>query len=318
MNFQQLRSVRETVRCGFNLTEVANVLHTSQPGVSRQIRELEDELGIELFVRAGKRLTGLTEPGGHVLPIIERILQDSHNLRQASQEYVAQQSGTLSIAATHSQARYALPTAVQEFRLQFPDVKLNLHQGSPRQVAEMLLSGEADIGVATEALAGYERLVTLPCYRWSHSVVVPPGHPLLDMPGPVTLQALAEYPVITYETGYTGRAHIDEAFARAGLAPDIVLTAMDADVIKTYAELGMGVGVIASIAFDAERDRHLCAIDVRHLFEVNLTRLALRRGAWLRGYAYAFIESFVPTLTADTVRQALREGAERSRAALSA
>jgi len=152
MNFQQLRSVRETVRCGFNLTEVANVLHTSQPGVSRQIRELEDELGIELFVRAGKRLTGLTEPGGHVLPIIERILQDSHNLRQASQEYVAQQSGTLSIAATHSQARYALPTAVQEFRLQFPDVKLNLHQGSPRQVAEMLLSGEADVGIATEAL----------------------------------------------------------------------------------------------------------------------------------------------------------------------
>ena len=309
MNFQQLRSVRETVRCGFNLTEVANVLHTSQPGVSRQIRELEDELGIELFVRAGKRLTGLTEPGGHVLPIIERILQDSHNLRQASQEYVAQQSGTLSIAATHSQARYALPTAVQEFRLQFPDVKLHLHQGSPRQVAEMLLSGEADIGVATEALAGYEQLVTLPCYRWSHSIIVPPGHPLLALePQAVTLQALASYPIITYEAGYTGRSHIDESFAQAALAPDVVLTAMDADVIKTYVELGMGVGIVASIAFDAERDRHLRAIDARHLFEVNLTRLGLRRGGWLRGYAFRFIETFVPTLTREEVLRALAQG----------
>ena len=318
MNFQQLRSVRETARRGFNLTEVATTLYTSQPGVSRQIRELEDELGVEIFMRAGKRLTGLTPPGEALLPIVERLLLEAENLRRAGADFTASERGRLSVAATHSQARYALPQVVRDFRVLYPQVSLHLHQGSPRQVAEMLLSGEADIGVATEALAGYERLVTLPCYRWSHSVVVPPGHPLLDMPGPVTLQALAEYPVITYETGYTGRAHIDEAFARAGLAPDIVLTAMDADVIKTYAELGMGVGVIASIAFDAERDRHLCAIDVRHLFEVNLTRLALRRGAWLRGYAYAFIESFVPTLTADTVRQALREGAERSRAALSA
>ncbi|GAD21621.1 CysB family HTH-type transcriptional regulator [Acidovorax sp. MR-S7] len=309
MNFQQLRSVRETARRGFNLTEVATMLYTSQPGVSRQIRELEDELGVEIFMRAGKRLTGLTPPGEALLPIVERLLLEAENLRRAGADFTASERGRLSVAATHSQARYALPQVVRDFRALYPQVSLHLHQGSPRQVAEMLLSGEADIGVATEALAGYERLVTLPCYRWSHSVVVPPGHPLLQESGPVTLQALARHPVITYDTGYTGRAHIDEAFAGAGLAPDIVLTAMDADVIKTYVELGMGVGVIASIAFDAERDRHLRAIDARHLFEVNLTRLALRRGAWLRGYAYAFIESFVPTLTADAVRQALQERA---------
>ena len=309
MNFQQLRSVREAVRRGFNLTEVAAMLHTSQPGVSRQIRELEEELGVEIFVRAGKRLTGLTPPGETLLPIVERLLLESDNLRRAGHDFSASAQGRLSVAATHSQARYALPQVVRDFRALFPQVSLHLHQGSPRQVAEMLLSGEADIGVATEALAGYDALVTLPCYRWTHSIVVPPGHPLLQESGPVTLQALARHPVITYDTGYTGRAHIDEAFAGAGLAPDIVLTAMDADVIKTYVELGMGVGVIASIAFDAERDRHLRAIDARHLFEVNLTRLALRRGAWLRGYAYAFIESFVPTLTADAVRQALQERA---------
>lgn len=304
MNFQQLRSVRETVRRGFNLTEVASVLHTSQPGISRQIRELEDELGIEIFVRAGKRLTGLTPPGETVLPIVERLLLDADNLRRAGQEYSAQTSGRLSIAATHSQARYALPAVVRDFRQLFPQVTLNLHQGSPKQVAEMLLSGEADIGVATEALAHYEQLVALPCYRWTHSVVVPPGHELLDGK-PLTLKRLARHPIVTYETGYTGRTHIDEAFGRAGLKPSIVLSAMDADVIKTYVELGMGVGIVASIAFDGERDRTLRAIDAGALFEVNLTRLAIRRGTWLRGYVYTFIESFAPTLTRDEVERAL-------------
>jgi LysR family cys regulon transcriptional activator len=303
MNFQQLRSVRETVRCGFNLTEVAHTLHTSQPGVSRQIRELEDELGIELFVRAGKRLTGLTEPGAHVLPIIEGILQGSHNLRTAGQEFVAQQSGSLSIAATHTQARYALPAAVQEFRLQFPNVKLQLHQGSPRQVAEMLLSGEADVGIATEALAQFSELVALPCYRWTHSVIVPPGHPLLDET--LSLDRLARYPLITYGSGFTGRGHIDQAFARQNLVPRIVLSAMDADVIKTYVELGMGVGIIASIAFEAERDTQLRAIDAGALFGINLTRLALRRGTYLRSYVYALIESFAPTLQRGVVEQAM-------------
>jgi LysR family transcriptional regulator, cys regulon transcriptional activator len=306
MNFQQLRSVRETVRRGFNLTEVAGVLQTSQPGISRQIRELEDELGVEIFVRAGKRLTGLTPPGEAVLPIVERLLHDAENLKRAGEEFSAQASGRLSIAATHSQARYALPHVVRDFRQLYPQVTLNLHQGSPRQVAEMLLSGEADIGVATEALAHYEPLIALPCYRWTHSVVVPPGHELLEGDAPLTLQRLARHPIITYDAGYTGRTHIDEAFERAGLAPSVVLTAMDADVIKTYVELGMGVGIVASIAFDPERDRTLRAIDARELFEVNLTRLAIRRGAWLRGYVYAFIEAFAPTLTRGAVERALK------------
>lgn len=308
MNFQQLRSVREAVRRGFNLTEVAQALHTSQPGVSRQIRELEDELGIELFMRAGKRLTGLTQPGGQVLPIIERLLADADNLRHAARDFSQHDVGQLSIAATHSQARYALPSAVRDFRQLYPQVSLNLHQGSPKQVAGMLLSGEADIGIATEALTQYEQLVTLPCYRWTHSVVVPPNHPLLDGQA-LTLQRLARYPLVTYDAGYTGRSHIDEAFAREGLKPSIVLTAMDADVIKTYAELDLGVGIVASIAFDEERDRNLRAIDAGHLFAVNMTRLAFRRGAFLRAYVYAFIETFAPPLTRRVVEQAaLQDG----------
>jgi LysR family transcriptional regulator, cys regulon transcriptional activator len=307
MNFQQLRAVREAARSGFNLTEVADVLHTSQPGISRQIRELEDELGVDIFVRSGKRLTRLTPPGEAVLPIVERLLLEAENLRRVGEDFTAQNTGPLSIAATHTQARYALPQVVRDFRLLYPQVTLNLHQGSPRQVAEMLLAGEADIGVATEALAHYEPLVALPCYRWTHSIIVPPGHELARSASaaPVTLEQLARHPIITYEPGYTGRAHIDEAFARAGLTPSIVLSAMDADVIKTYVELGMGVGIVAAIAFDPERDRTLHAIDARHLFEVNLTRLAIRRGAWLRGYVYAFIESFAPTLTRSVVEQAM-------------
>lgn len=307
MNFQQLRSVRATVRSGFNLTEVATILCTSQPGVSRQIRELEDELGVEVFARAGKRLTGLTAPGAALLPIVERLLLESENLKRAGDDFASRKDGRLTVAATHSQARYALPHVVRDFRLMFPKVTLHLHQGSPKQVAEMLLSGEADIGVATEALALYPQLVTLPCYRWTHSIVVPPGHPLLDHQEPVTLRQLIEYPIITYNAGFTGRSHIDDAFAREGLHPNVVLTAMDADVIKTYVELGMGVGIIASIALDPERDSQLRMLDARHLFEINLTRLAIRRGTWLRGYVYSFIETFAPTLTRDVVEAAVKE-----------
>ena len=304
MNFQQLRSVREAVRRRFNLTEVADALATSQPGVSRQIRELEEELGIELFVRAGKRLTGLTPPGNEVLPIIERMLLDAENLRRAGAEFSQQTRGKLAIAATHSQARYALPAAVRDFRARFSQVTLNMHQGTPKQIAEMLLAGEADVGIATEALAQYTELVALPCYRWTHSVIVPPGHALLDG-HPLTLQRLVEFPIITYEPGFTGRAHIDGAFAAAKLAPEIVLTAMDADVVKTYVELGLGVGILAAIAFDDQRDASLRAIDARHLFAVNLTRLAIRRGTYLRAYVYAFIELFAPTLTRAVVNEAL-------------
>jgi LysR family cys regulon transcriptional activator len=307
MNFQQLKSVRETVRSGFNLTEVAAALHTSQPGVSRQIRELEEELGVDIFVRSGKRLTGLTAPGGTLLPIVEQLLLDCDNLKRAGQDFNSRMDGPLSVAATHSQARYALPHVVRDFKVLFPQVTLHLHQGSPKQVAEMLLSGEADIGVATEALAHYPQLVTLPCYRWTHSIVVPPDHPLLAHTEPVSLQQLAQYPLITYNQGFTGRSHIDDAFERAGLHPEVVLTAMDADVIKTYVELGMGVGIVASIAVDPERDTQLRMLDARHLFEVNLTRLAVRRGTWLRGYAYSFIETFAPTLNREVVNSALEQ-----------
>ena len=313
MNFQQLRSVREAIRQDFNLTAVAQALHTSQPGVSRQIRELEDELGVEIFVRAGKRLTGLTPPGSAVLPIIERLLQEADNLRRAGADFVQQDRGSLTIAATHSQARYALPQAVHEFSARYPQVSLRMHQGTPRQIAEMLLSGEADIGVATEALASYDELVAMPCYQWTHSVIVPPDHPLAadtEAGQPLTVARLSQFPIITYEAGYTGRSHIDDGFAREGRQANIVLEAMDADVIKTYVELGMGVGIVAAIAYDDRRDAHLRAIDARHLFATNMTRLAIKRGAYLRSYVYDFIETFAPPLTRRAVERALSEGAD--------
>ena len=312
MNFQQLRSVREAVRCHFNLTDVAAMLHTSQPGVSRQIRELEEELGVEVFVRNGKRLTGLTPPGVTLMPIVEKILLDVESLKRVGEDFSSELTGKLSVAATHSQARYALPHAVKDFRQLFPQVTLHLHQGSPKQVAEMLLSGEADIGVATEALVHYPQLITLPCYRWTHSVVVPKGHALLKQSEPLTLAQLAKYPIITYEQGYTGRSHIDQAFANAGLEPDVVLTAMDADVIKTYVELEMGVGIVASVAIDDERDTNLKAIDAGHLFEINQTRLAIRRGAWLRGFVYRFIETFAPTLTRLEIEKEIEASSSRT------
>jgi LysR family cys regulon transcriptional activator len=308
VNFQQLRSVREAARQGFNLTAVAEALHTSQPGVSRQIRELEEELGIEIFVRAGKRLTGLTPPGATVLPIVERLLQEADNLKRAGDEFATQGHGTLTIAATHSQARYALPLAVRDFSAAHPEVELRLHQGSPRQVAELLLSGEADIGVATEALASYNDLVALPCYQWTHKVIVPNGHPLAEdarRGAPLTLTRLAQFPIITYEPGYTGRSHIDEAFRRHSLPLKLVLSAMDADVIKTYVELGMGVGIIAAIAYDEQRDAGLYAIDARLLFASNMTRLAVKRGAFLRGYVYSFISTFAAPLTRAVVDEAM-------------
>ncbi len=308
MNFQQLRSVREAVRQGFNLTAVADALHTSQPGVSRQIRELEEELGIELFVRAGKRLTGLTPPGQALLPIIERMLGEAANLKRAGEDFARQDSGVLTVAASHSQARYALPHVVRDFRAKHPRVNLRIHQGSPTQVAQMLLKGEADLGVATEALALYPELVALPCYQWTHVVLVTPGHPLAedaDRGEPLSLQRLAEFGLITYDEGYTGRSHIDDAFGRAQIQPSIVLEAMDADVIKTYVELGMGVGIVAAIAVDEQRDTGLLVLEARHLFAPNTTRVAIPRAAYLRRYAFDFIETFVPTLTRSVVEQAL-------------
>ncbi len=308
VNFQQLRAVREAVRQGFNLTLVAEVLHTSQPGVSRQIKELEDELGLPLFRRAGRRLLGLTPPGEALLPIVERLLLEADNLHQAGADFTAAERGLLTVAATHTQARYALPGAVRDFRLARPGVTLHLQQGSPRQVAESVRSGRADLGIATEALAEYPDLVALPCYRWTHAVVVPAGHALAQEAAAgraLALARLAQHPLVTYEAGYTGRGQIDAAFAREGLVANVVLQAMDADVIKTYVELGIGVGLIAAMAFDEARDTGLVALDARHLFPMQTTRVAVKRGAVQRGYVLDFIETFAPSLTRALVLRAL-------------
>jgi LysR family cys regulon transcriptional activator len=304
VNFQQLRYVRETVRQNLNLTEAANKLFTSQPGVSKQIRELEKELGVEIFVRRGKRLVALTEPGRMVVKIIDELLQHADNLKGAAREFQDQASGTLAVATTHTQARYALPAVVRQFKRNYPKVHLTLKQGNPPQLAEMVIAGEADVAIATEALDHYPKLLALPGYQWNHCVVVPAKHPLAKS-ARVTLEEVARYPLITYDPAFAGRAHIDEAFAARGLAPDIVLSAIDADVIKTYVELGMGIGIVAAMAFDAKRDTGLRALDASHLFKSNTTRIAIRRGAYLRGYAYAFIELFSPQLSRAAIDAAL-------------
>lgn len=304
MNFQQLRYVREAVRRNLNLTEVANVLHTSQSGVSKQIKDLEDELGIDIFVRRGKRLTGLTDPGGGVLQLIERILLDTENLRRAASHYSSQEQGRLVLATTHTQARYALPKVIEQFRKSFPKVNLALRQGSPTQVAEMVLNGEADIGIATEALNRYPDITTFLSYSWHHVVAVPRDHPLASVQN-LTLEEITAYPLITYDKEFSGRSHIDAAFDKAGLVPDIVLTAMDADVIKTYVEVGLGVGILAAMAIDPARDLELVALDTHGMFEPNTTRIGVRNGTYLRAYAYRLIEMFAPHLHEEEIRQRL-------------
>ena len=300
MNFQQLRSIREATRRGYNLTEVANALFTSQPGVSRQIRELEEELGIEIFERNGKRLTGLTEPGKVMLEIIDRLLLEAENLQQAGADYADRQNGTLTIATTHTQARYVLPKVVQTFRSAFPGVRIALQQSAPEHIAAWVLSGKADIGIATEGLTQFDELISFPCYHWQHAIVVPAAHPLLGL-AQISLTDLAVWPLITYDVGFTGRHHIDAAFASAGLDTDIVLTAMDSDVIQQYVALGMGVGIVASMAIESSRHNGLQPIDATHLFASNVTRLAVRRGAYLRSYAREFILQFAPTLSREEV-----------------
>ena len=304
MNFQQLRSVREAIRRDFSLTEVANALFTSQPGVSRQIRELEEELGVEIFERSGKRLVGLTAPGTEILRIVERLLLEADNLKRAGHEFSTIGEGRLLVATTHTQARYALPPVIAQFRRAYPQVKLRLHQSAPEHIVAMLEAGEADIGIATESLAGRPGLAALPAYRWHHAVIAPRGHPIAAA-APLTLAELAQHPLVTYDPGYTGRSRIDEAFERAGLTPDFTLTALDADVIKTYVEQGLGVGIVASMAIDPQRDTGLVALDASHLFAANTTRIAVRRGAYLRSYTYRFIELLAPHLDQAVVTDAM-------------
>ena len=304
MNFQQLRILRETVRQDFNLTTVANTLFTSQPGVSKHIKDLEDELGVEIFVRRGKRLLGLTEPGKEVLAVVERILLDTQNVRNIAEHFSSRETGNLVIATTHTQARYALPEVVKQFKAEYPKVHLVLHQGSPKEIAELLIAGDADIAIATEWLANVPEIATFPYYTWHHAVIVPRGHPLTELED-ITLADIAEYPIVTYHEGFTGRTNIDRRFAEEGLVPDIVLSAIDADVIKTYVDIGLGIGIIASMAYNPERDGNLVRLDVPHLFVPNTTRLAVRRGVYLRSYAYDLIQKLVPGLTEQKISEIL-------------
>ena len=311
MKLQQLRYLTEVVRRGLNVSEAAEALHTSQPGVSKQIRALEDELGIEVFARHGKRLVSVTEPGKAVISIAERILAEAQNLRRAGEEFANDQIGTLTIAATHTQARYALPKAVAAFKRRYPRVKFVIHQGNPTQICEQVLTGEADLCVATEAIAEYPDLVSMPVYQWNRCVVVPPKHPLLKAT-PLTLEKLAQYPIVTYDFAFANRSLVEKAFETRGLQPNVVLTALDSDVIKTYVELGLGIGILAKMAFDPKRDSNLRSLDASHLFESSTTRLGIKRNAYLRRYAYEFIELFAPHLPRGIVERAVR-GEEGSR-----
>lgn len=308
MNFQQLRIIRETARRNCNLTEVASALFTSQSGVSKHIKDLEDELGVDLFVRKGKRLTGMTEPGRELVPIVERILADVQGIRRLGEHFAKRDSGELVIATTHTQARYALPAAVAAFKRAHPRVHLVLHQARPPEIVAMLQRGEADIGIATEALAEHDDIAAFPYYHWTHGVLVPRGHPLTE--APLTLEALAAWPIVTYHEGFAGRSRIDATFAKAGLAPDVVLSALDSDVIKTYVELGLGVGIVAPVAWVPERDTGLAFLPGDTLFPSNTTTIGVRRGHFLRDFAYRFIEQCAPALGEAEVRArvaALRE-----------
>jgi LysR family transcriptional regulator, cys regulon transcriptional activator len=306
MNLHQFRFVQEAVRRNLNLTEAAKALHTSQPGVSKAIIELEDELGVEIFARHGKRIKRMTEPGQHVLKSIEIIMREVNNLKRIGEQFSAQDTGTLSIATTHTQARYVLPGPVAKLRQAYPKVAISLHQGAPDQVARMLLDDVADIGVATESLTQYDELITLPCYEWQHTLVLPFGHPLLDK-GEIRLEDLAKVPLITYHPSFTGRTRIDQAFAQRQLQPSVVLEAIDSDVIKTYVKLGMGVGIVAEMAMQGEeRNPDLVARPAGHLFGQNTARVAFKRGAYLRLFVLRFAELLSDRLNRQLILKAMQ------------
>ncbi len=305
MNLHQFRFVQEAVRRNLNLTETARALHTSQPGVSKAIIELEEELGVEIFARHGKRLKRVTEPGSHVLKSIDLIMREVGNLRRIGDQYSKQDSGTLSIATTHTQARYVLPQPVAKLREAFPKVNVSLHQGSPDQVAQMLINEVAEIGIATESLTQYAELITLPCYEWQHMLVLPKAHPLASKPH-ITLQDLALEPLITYHPSFTGRTKIDQAFAAHHLAPRIALEAIDSDVIKTYVRLGLGVGIVAEMAIkDDGTNNDLLAIAAGHLFGMNVARVAFKRSAYLRNFVYTFAELVSSDLKRDLIEKTM-------------
>ncbi|MBI1732723.1 MAG: HTH-type transcriptional regulator CysB [Gammaproteobacteria bacterium] len=309
MKLQQLKYICEVASHRLNVSATAEALFTSQPGISKQIRMLEDELGVRIFQRSGKHLVGVTTAGKEILNLAGRVLEQVQNIRRIADEHSDPGRGDLSIATTHTQARYALPPVIKAFRGRYPKVSLHMHQGTPVQISELASRGTVDFAIATEALELFENLVMMPCYRWNRSVLVPIGHPLATRRR-LELKDIAQYPIVTYVFGFTGRSQLDRAFEGANLTPEVVFTATDADVIKTYVKLGLGVGIVASMAYDKRVDSELVALPAAHLFEASTTKIGCRRGTVMRGYMYEFIHLFAPHLDRDTVDRALRAGSQ--------
>ncbi len=303
MKLQQLRYIWEVAHHELNVSATAQSLYTSQPGISKQIRLLEDELGVEVFARSGKHLTRVTPAGETIIEKAGEILRIVESIKQVAQEFSNEQKGSLSVATTHTQARYALPPVIENFISRYPDVSLHMHQGTPIQIAEMAADGAVDFAIATEGLELFGDLVMLPCYKWNRCIIVSKDHPLANVTN-ISLEDVANYHIVTYVFGFTGRSKLDEAFMHHGLAPKVVFTATDADVIKTYVRLGLGIGIIAQMAYDAELDSDLVALDASHLFESSTTMIGCRRGTFLRGYMFEFVELFAPHLTKEIVEEA--------------
>ena len=305
MKLHQLKYIHEVARQGLSISAAAEALHTSQPGVSKQIQMLEDELNLQIFQRNGKRLTGITEPGRHIVKLAATVMLEMQNIKRVGDEFAKVETGTLTIATTHTQARYKLPEAVKRFIELYPHVKLNIHQGNPSQVTAQVASGEADIGIATESISMDDRILCLPCYEWNRCVVVPKGHRLIGAM-PLTLAKIASFPIITYDYAFTGSNTVQKVFHSAGVMPNIVLTAIDADVIKTYVGLGLGIGLIANMAYEEDRDKDLVRLDCSQLFPMSTTYLGVRKDAFLRGYVYSFIEMLAPKFNRKAVDDALK------------
>lgn len=303
MKLQQLRYIWEVAHHDLNVSATAQVLYTSQPGISKQIRLLEDELGVEIFARSGKHLTRITPAGEAILQVAGEILRKVESIKQVAQEFSDETKGSLSIATTHTQARYALPPVIEGFMQKYPEVSLHMNQGTPMQISEMAANGTTDFAIATEAMELFSDLIMMPCYRWNRSILVPRNHPLAQNPRP-SLEQVAAYPLVTYVFGFTGRSKLDEAFKTRGLTPRVAFTAADSDVIKTYVRLGIGIGIVASMAIDPEVDSDLVAIDASHLFAASVTQIGFRKGTFLRGYMYDFIQAFAPHLTRELVEKA--------------
>jgi len=306
MKLQQLRYIWEVAHHDLNVSATAQSLYTSQPGISKQIRLLEDELGVEVFSRSGKHLTNVTPAGEDILKLAGEVLRQVATIKSIAQEHSDPNKGSVSIATTHTQARYVLPSVIKKFMEKYPEVSLHMNQGTPIQISEMAADGEVDFAIATEALELFGNLVMMPCYRWNRSIVVPKDHPLAQCSN-LTLEEIAKYPLVTYVFGFTGRSKLDDAFKRLELTPRVVFTATDADVIKTYVRLGLGVGIVATMAYDEQLDSDLVKLDASHLFEASTTRIGIRRGAFLRGYMYDFVELFAPHLNREVLDRCLKQ-----------